>query len=167
MRLFVALDLPDPVRAALHEWAGSLRDPSLRLIAPENLHVTLLFLGEAEPVPLPRPGAAPQLVVARPRRTPRFLAVSLEDPTGRLGALQQAVVAAARREPEERPFWPHVTVARPRDRRARTARRDLPPPPALTFAGTALTLYRSRLGRGPGHTAVYEPVASAPFSTVL
>ena len=163
MRLFVALDLPEAVRGALHDWAASLGDPSLRLVAPESLHVTLLFLGEAEPVPLPDPGEAPRLSLARPRRTPRFLAVSLDDPSGRAAGLQRAVVAAAGREPEARPFWPHVTVARPRDRRGRPRRGALPPPPALEFSGEALTLYRSHLGRGP---ARYEAVASAPFSTL-
>jgi len=163
VRLFVALDLPAVARGALHDWAAALEDPSLRLIAPENLHVTLLFLGESEPVALPDPGSAPALSLASPRRTPRFLAVSLDDPPGRVGELQRAVVAAAGREPEARPFWPHVTVARPRDRRARPARHRLPPLPELAFAGTALTLYRSHLGRGP---ARYEALASVPFSTL-
>ena len=163
MRLFVALDLPEAVRGALHDWAVSLEDPALRLIAPESLHVTLLFLGESEPVALPPAGSAPSLRIARARRTPRFLAVSLDDPSGRAAELHRAVVAAAEREPEPRPFWPHVTVARPRDRRGRPRRAALPPPPALEFAGEALTLYRSHLGHGP---ARYEAVASAPFSTL-
>jgi 2'-5' RNA ligase len=160
VRLFVALDLPAPVRGELHEWAASLGDPSLRLIAPESLHVTLLFLGESEPVALPEPGPAPRLSVARPRRTPRFLAVSLDDPSGALATLHREVFAAAGREPEPRPFWPHVTVARAR---GRGPRGQLPPPPALEFSGTAVTLYRSRLGRGP---AAYEPLTSASFSTL-
>jgi RNA 2',3'-cyclic 3'-phosphodiesterase len=159
VRLFVALDLPAAVRGALHDWALSLEDPSLRLIAPESLHVTLLFLGESEPVALPDPGAAPPLSLAGPRRTPRFLAVSLADPSGRLAELQRAVFEAAGREPEARPFWPHVTVARTRERR----RGRLPSPPALEFSGAALTLYRSHLGRGP---ASYEAVTSVPFSTL-
>jgi len=163
VRLFVALDLPATVRGALHDWAAALEDPALRLIAPESLHVTLLFLGESEPVVLPAAGAAPSLRIARPRRTPRFLAVSLDDPSGRAGELQRAVVAAAGREPEARPFWPHVTVARPRDRHGRPPRGSLPAPPALSFSGTALTLYRSHLGRGP---ARYEALASVPFSTL-
>jgi RNA 2',3'-cyclic 3'-phosphodiesterase len=166
VRLFVALDLPAAVRGALHDWAASLEDPSLRLIAPENLHVTLLFLGESEPVALPAVAAAPRLAIARPRRTPRFLAVSLDDPSGRVSELQHAVVAAAGREPEARPFWPHVTVARPRDRRARPARRRLSPPPELEFAGTAVTLYRSHVNTSPGGAASYEALTSVPFSTL-
>jgi RNA 2',3'-cyclic 3'-phosphodiesterase len=166
VRLFVALDLPAAVRGALHAWAVSLDDPSLRVIAPESLHVTLLFLGESEPVALPEAGAAPALAVGRPRRTPRFLAVSLDDVSGRAAELQRAVVATAGREPETRPFWPHVTVARPRDGRGRAPRGPLPAPPALEFAGEALTLYRSHLGRGAGGAVSYEPVTSAPFSTL-
>jgi 2'-5' RNA ligase len=45
-RLFVALDLPDDVRAGLVAWQRTaLADPALRPVKPESLHVTLVFLG--------------------------------------------------------------------------------------------------------------------------
>jgi 2'-5' RNA ligase len=45
-RLFVALDLPDAVREGLVAWGErELRDPALRPVRPEALHVTLAFLG--------------------------------------------------------------------------------------------------------------------------
>jgi 2'-5' RNA ligase len=44
-RLFVALDLPDPVRAGLELWqARELEDEALRPVRPDALHVTLCFL---------------------------------------------------------------------------------------------------------------------------
>src|SRR4051812_37270019 len=44
-RLFVALDLPDDIRAAIADWQrGALGDPALRPMRPESLHVTLCFL---------------------------------------------------------------------------------------------------------------------------
>ena len=47
VRLFVALELPEPVRDALVAWrAAVLADvPALRAVARKSLHVTLCFLG--------------------------------------------------------------------------------------------------------------------------
>src|SRR5580704_16554134 len=48
MRLFVALEIPDDVRAALREFVQPLRAkwPRVRWSRPEGQHVTLKFLGE-------------------------------------------------------------------------------------------------------------------------
>jgi RNA 2',3'-cyclic 3'-phosphodiesterase len=47
VRLFVALDLPDAVRRALAEFIAKLKPKSrgARWIHPENLHITLKFIG--------------------------------------------------------------------------------------------------------------------------
>ena len=49
MRLFVALEIPGEVRENLAALIGELRPriPQARWIRPENLHVTLKFIGEA------------------------------------------------------------------------------------------------------------------------
>ncbi|OYT74157.1 MAG: RNA 2',3'-cyclic phosphodiesterase, partial [Armatimonadetes bacterium JP3_11] len=50
MRLFIAALIPDTVRVALARAQGALQqaasDRALRWVAPENYHITLLFLGE-------------------------------------------------------------------------------------------------------------------------
>src|SRR5882762_10705164 len=48
MRLFVALEIPSTVREHLAELVNSLRavSPRTRWVRPENLHVTLKFIGE-------------------------------------------------------------------------------------------------------------------------
>ena len=98
---------------------------------------------------------------------PRVLAVEVADGDGALGAMQAGVVAALADaigfRPEQRPYLPHVTVARvrahgrvARDRRVAVeaaTRRS-----AGTFAAPALTFMRSRLSP---HGARYEPVARA------
>jgi RNA 2',3'-cyclic 3'-phosphodiesterase len=170
-RLFIALDLPAPVVDALASWRDAALDGrrELRPVTPEALHVTLAFLGwreEAAIAPLgelvracARPVSELALGAALwlPRRHPRVLAVALEDPHGELLALQERLVGAlideGWYEPEARPFLPHVTVARVRGD-ARVTADLLATPPPLTFAGAALTLYRSRLeSRGARYEA--------------
>ena len=179
-RLFAAVELPAGVRAALAGWGERAVGgrAALRAVPPENLHVTLCFLGaraeaEAEaigelvrscadgPVAL---ALGPALWLA-PRR-PHVLTVAIEDPDGRLGALQAAVAAAlvagAGFAPEPRPFRPHVTVARVRGgARVRPGEVTLEDPPVLAFPAAAVTLFRSHLGRDG---ARYAAVARAPLA---
>lgn len=164
VRLFVAVDPPPEVRVALAAWAADAvgDDAAFRLVAPEALHLTLAFLGERPADDLRRLG--PELARALGRcdppreaqviaplwlapRRPHVLTVAVGDDSGRLVALQAAVVAACRAviawEPEDRPFRPHVTVARVR-RNTHVAPRELPPLPEAarqpwrTGAGVAL-----------------------------
>jgi RNA 2',3'-cyclic 3'-phosphodiesterase len=155
-RLFVALDLPESVRGALVAWQGeALRDPALRRIAPEALHVTLCFLAYHPEKEIgriadvvrgvePRPA---ELRLARdpvpvPRNRPRLFAVDAESE----GAVALQAELSDRLEserfykPEKRPFWSHVTVARvkpqkrtPSERRGRRRgspmRVETPPKP--------------------------------------
>ena len=179
MRLFAALDLPPPIRRELAAWARSTvgSDDRLRLVAEESLHVTLVFLGErqeAEPAanalaaalkPVP---ASPRLRVDGPLwlspRRPHVLTVGLDDPSGGLARIHAAVLEAMVREAGHeagaRAFRPHVTVARVG---GRIRPFELPAPAPLEFEPSAVTLYRSRLGRGP---ATYERVASVSLSTL-
>jgi 2'-5' RNA ligase len=176
-RLFAALDLPAPVRDALGAFGRAAADDdfALRAVRDDALHVTLAFLGHralddidpareavravADPV---RDLSLGDALWLAPRR-PHVLAVSVADPTGALLALQERVVAALVEavgfEPDHRRFRPHVTVARVRHG-ARPRRGGLPDPPSASFAGEALTLYRSWLGGGP---ARYEALERVPL----
>jgi 2'-5' RNA ligase len=171
-RLFAALDVPAPVRAALGAFgrAAAADDVALRPVREEALHVTLAFLGHrplddvepareavrasAEPVPELELG---DVLWLSPRR-PHVLTVEVLDPAGALARLQASVSGALADaigyEPESRPFRPHITVARVRHGAA-PRRGELPEAPSARFAGEALTLYRSVLGGGP---ARYEPL---------
>lgn len=174
-RLFVALELPASVRETLVVWrTGALGDArGLRLIGPEDLHVTLCFLGwqdadEIDSILAACAGSAAQpaagLRVDRaiwlPPRRPRVLAVELADASGTLSAVQadlsRALEAGGWYVPERRPFLAHVTVARvARDGRLRT--RELVSPPAVAFEGSRVTLFRSRLSAAG---ARYEPLGT-------
>ena len=175
MRLFLALDLPETTRAELLGWrqrALAGRD-DLRPLAPEALHVTLVFLGYLPEKKLEqtvtaafegiRDLSAPRLAVrdvrAVPPRDPRLFAFDLSDEGGDATTLQaaasQALAAARLCRPEKRPFWPHVTFAR-----VKRGQRRVPPVPGddlpqTPFAAAQVTLYRSHLSpRG----ARYEPL---------
>lgn len=178
VRLFVALDLPQSIADALVAWRAPLLRawPGLRPVGPASLHVTLAFLGwkpEAAIAPLGElveacatgVGGVAGLALGEPlwlpRRRPRVLAVAVEDRHGSLGALQERVVERLASEgwyePEARPYLPHVTVARSRDRAGLRLPRDAQPqaPTPLAFGGVAVTLYRSHLAR---QGARYEPL---------
>ncbi len=182
-RLFIALELPEELRARL----GQLRtaDPDLarelRWARGQGLHVTLKFLGNTAPerrdglveaLESLEPGPPFELacrglgIFGTPRR-PRVLWAGLEGDLAALSALQAKVerVCAALGWPEERrEFRPHVTLARPRSDDTFTASSSLETMLARyrdrLFAGfTAETVSLFRSQPGPGG-AIYTPVFS-------
>ncbi|HEX6390688.1 MAG TPA: hypothetical protein VFZ89_14610, partial [Solirubrobacteraceae bacterium] len=104
MRLFVACELPGELAASLAVWAARAtgRDPALRLLAIDQLHLTLAFLGAMSPAQIddleavmrealrdePWPSA---LRVGEPvwlaPRSPHVLAIEISDEDGALSAL--------------------------------------------------------------------------------
>jgi RNA 2',3'-cyclic 3'-phosphodiesterase len=176
LRLFVALELPAPVRAALVAFRDEAADPAVwRPLPLEALHLTLAFLGRrpasdvatVEGVLREAAGPAPRLALAGavllPPRRSRVLCAALSDPDGTLAELQSRVsgglAAAGVYVPEKRAFRAHTTVARlrPRERAPRSVEADLEP---LEFHGEALTLFVSRLHP---HGARYEPLVRVSF----
>jgi 2'-5' RNA ligase len=130
MRLFVALEIPSSVRENLAELLKSLRavSPKTRWVRPENLHLTLKFIGEVpdaklalirgalavmrsdQPVKLDFRGLGffpnekhPRVFWAGIEASPNLetLAVDIEKATETLGIPR-----------EQRPFSPHLTLAR-------------------------------------------------------
>jgi RNA 2',3'-cyclic 3'-phosphodiesterase len=169
-RLFVALDLPARARAAIGRWGEEeLKDPALRRVEEESLHVTLAFLGATpeeeidrlakilRQVDAPSPRMELRDPVPRPERgRPRLFALPVES-SGAVeiqASLAERLAAASFFKPEKRPFWPHVTVARVRSggRASRRPMRVAEPPGKLpcklreqVFDAVRLTLYRSEL----------------------
>lgn len=172
MRLFIAADLPELVRDGLGGYGVSLAAAGgWRAVAPENLHVTLIFLGERPDQDVATissilesgtahidPLALVDLVTLPPGR-PRVAAVEVDDPARSLSALRsrlgQALAASDLWRPERRRFRPHVTVAR----RTRGEIGEFPPPswPRHEFRAAGITLYRSHMAPGGSR---YERVAS-------
>ena len=182
LRLFVALELPAAVREPLIEWRertlGGMAEA--RLVAGGSLHVTLVFLGYQYERDVERiaelcfgqPAGGFELratgVQGVPRSRPRLYALALEDAGDALGAwqgeLSERLHAAGLYEPEKRPFWSHVTLARGKRNRSLPRLDDPPALPgelARAFVPERATLYRSTLTpRG----AVYDPLARMELS---
>ncbi|HLZ70138.1 MAG TPA: RNA 2',3'-cyclic phosphodiesterase [Dehalococcoidia bacterium] len=138
MRLFIAVFLPESWHTALAARQAELRARlgtaarALRWVRPEGSHLTLVFLGETEQVELAAIEAAMQTAAGATRpfalrlgtigtfggARPRVLHVGVDGETAALAALQGRLAAALQRV-EERPFSPHITLARvPRPDRA-------------------------------------------------
>jgi 2'-5' RNA ligase len=179
-RLFIALDLPQGVRAGIEAWgARSLIDPALRRVAPESLHITLAFLGfrpekeigDVAAVVGESVGPAPWIELGDPVQRPprgraRLYALPALSPGAETlqAALQENLVSARLYEAEKRSFWPHITLARvrPEGRGSRRPRLVEKPPEGLPaalsepFLGVRMTLYRSEL---QPQGARYTPLA--------
>lgn len=132
MRLFVALEVPEVVRREVARRVAGLRDrlPRARWVDSEVMHLTLLFLGQVEEAQVPALEGALAAAFAKhapmelrlagggtfpPRRPARVAWIGMEAPE-ELAALQADATAAATAsigfEPEDRPYHPHVTLAR-------------------------------------------------------
>ena len=127
-RLFIALSLPDEVRDRLSAISGGV--PGARWLEPENLHLTLRFLGEvdnglardiddalhqidAPPFELTLTGLG---VFTEGKRliTSIWAGVESNDTLKRLQAKVEQAAVRAGLPPERRKFKPHVTLARGR-----------------------------------------------------
>jgi RNA 2',3'-cyclic 3'-phosphodiesterase len=186
LRSFVAVLLPDRVRAGLAAVSAELRGQTrgLAWVPPDNLHLTLRFLGEIGPVALERvreavtaaAAAVPPFTVSLGGlggfpvgRAPRVLWASVVAGGERIEALVGELEAAlvARGIPGEgRAFHPHVTLARARDPRgARELVRVLGAGPAFGEVRVeALHLMRSELGpRGSRYSALTAAPLGGPL----
>jgi 2'-5' RNA ligase len=167
IRLFLALELPDDATDELARW-GRRHLAGGRVL--ESFHVTLAFIGSQPrssvgPIAeLLRRGAAAtdpfELEVLRYRETRSVGMLVLADPSGRATGLADRVQSGLELlgvyERERRPWLPHLTVLRFRERP-----RLSPPLPELgPFAPSGAAALLSRLHRSG---ARYEVLESCPL----
>ena len=167
LRLFLALQLPEPTLDVLAAWqAAHLRGG--RIVPREHLHVTLAFLGSRPAAELQQivgalrtavAGAAqPVFSPARWRETRSVGMVALEDAGGAAARLAERLhdrlegLGVYRRE--ARPWLPHVTVLRFRER----PRLDPPLPETGTFVPSGAAAYLSRLHPSGARYEVLERI---------
>ena len=165
VRLFVAVWPPPPIVEELRALARKDRR-GVRFVAPENWHVTLRFLGEADPGRVAAALDEATLPAARARLGPGVDLLAdraLVVPVDGVDELAAAVVRATADlgEPPRKRFVGHLTLAR-LGRRATT----LALPPALgalvdgEFEVTEVALVRSRLDPQGAH---YETLDTWPI----
>jgi 2'-5' RNA ligase len=163
IRLFLALEIPDDVASTLDAW-GSRHLAQARRV--DSFHVTVAFLG-MQPgsvvgtvADLMRREAAAtepfQLEVARYRETRSVGMLVLSDPSGRASDFASRVQARLEGiglyERERRPWLPHVTVARFRER----PRLEPPLPEMGAFAPSGVAALLSRLQRSGARYEVLQ-----------
>ncbi len=167
MRIFFALWPPPGTARALAQWAGEAQGlTGGKATAQANIHLTLAFLGNADPA---RALRAARRVEASAHRLPLEEARYWREnrivwagpkavPTGLNGLAEKLGIELYREEfmLERRPFAAHVTLIRG----ARPVR--LPPLPAtLDWPVNEFRLMRSSLSSAG---ASYEPLAFFPLS---
>ena len=168
LRLFLALRLPDDVLDEIEQWQDAhLRD--VRAVPREHLHITLAFLGHRPAGELEailgvlREAAAGageiRLAHAHYRETRSVGMLVLEDDGGRAallaGDVQERLERLGVYRREGRPWLPHLTVARWRER----PRLRLEPPRVRTFVPSDAAAYLSRLHPDGARYEVLESVA--------
>lgn len=179
VRAFFAIELNDAVREELAAVVDRLRGAKARAswTRPENLHVTMRFLGDVEPATLAALGERlartlselpPCTLHAREigafpnARKPRVIWCGLDGEIGALTELYAAIEAAcveAGLDAETRPFRPHITLGRVRDPgtadRLVQVMRRLKTLDGGELPVTAVTLFRSDLRKsGPEYRRI-------------
>jgi len=138
IRAFIAIELPGPVTAALLRLQNQLKKSvpihAVRWVAPQNIHLTLHFLGDIAAGDVDKISAGIEAVAAPAApfelsvgglgcfpnlHRPRVVWVGLPEKHAALAALHQnlgrQLQAAINFSPETRPFAPHLTLGRVSD----------------------------------------------------
>jgi 2'-5' RNA ligase len=183
VRTFIAIELPEEIKAAIAALQAELRRARAEVswTKPENLHLTLKFLGEIEeqrigqiesacietaaaaaPFTLSLTGAGVFPHASRPR----VLWVGLAGEVEKVKLLQSDLderLARAGFEREARAFQPHLTAGRiksPKGAPALVSRAQAYRLPALSFTVREVVVMRSQLHPAG---ARYTPLARAKF----
>jgi len=180
MRLFVAIELLDSARQSLTGVQEALRPkcPDVRWVRPEQLHLTVKYLGDVDD----RDAAGVSEAISRAGSASKSFAMSVgecgcfpewgsvrivwagvQEPSGLLASCVEATegelesVGFAR---EERSFSPHITIGRMREDRSRGGMRSLVEAfhhEAVKQSVSSLTLMASVLSpKGPTYSVVSQ-----------
>jgi 2'-5' RNA ligase len=175
-RVFAAVPLPHEIKLALVDRVNGLDIPG-KVVPPENWHITLRFLGSVDQVAYERFLAALAEVempmpfsirlaglggFPNPRKATVVWA-GVTDNSGFLGELNEITENAAQSAglgPEERPFHPHVTLARVRPEKDIT--QLVEQHVDLEWRADQLVIFRSILGQGGAKYEVLERFGFSP-----
>ena len=194
VRCFIAIELPDEVKAGLSQLQSQLKagkPTGIKWVDPYSIHLTLKFLGSVAVDRLDEitgaieeatQGTSPfhlevrELGVFPNLRRVQVVWVGVKGEVDKLGQLQQRIESNLARlgfAPESRPFTPHLTLARVRDRALPDERQRLGQliastrfEAAFTIEVDTISLMKSQLTR---EGAIYSQISSIglkkPLST--
>lgn len=175
IRAFIAVHLPDEVKGSLVEVAGALAGGiprgAVRWVRPEQMHLTLRFLGETDIEKLPVIQREMDEIAERcaplslrlhdlgcfpNHHRPRVIWVGLAGEVSRLVAMKSALdgcLTPLGWPPENKPFQAHLTLGRVKDERAVQGIAWTADVPRLEVPVVAIHLIESRLRPdGPVYT---------------
>ena len=192
VRSFIAIELPDEVKRGLTQWQARLKaggSPGVKWVDPDSIHLTLKFLGN---VAIDRTGEITRAIEAVVQGTPPFelkvkdigvfpnlrrvqvVWVGISGEVDKLAQLQQQIESNLARlgfAPETRPFTPHLTLARLRERASPDERQKFGQfiastrfEEAHTLKVEAISLMKSQLTR---EGAIYHRISSVELKKPL
>ena len=183
IRTFIAIKSPVLVRDRLGRLVNTMRsrwpERSVRWVAPENVHLTLRFLGNTAETQIAALSQGLETIAAGYQaftltlgksgtfpggRRAKVIWTGLTDERGSLGELQQKVEALVQQlgwEPEERVFRPHLTLGRVRQGIRAPTEIWLEHPPPVEFEVQEIELVSSHLKPGG---AEYRTLCRAALS---
>jgi len=193
LRAFVAIEIPNEIKKEIAGQTAGLQRAiaqSVRWVAPENLHLTLKFLGDISSTNL---GVLTQALETEASQQapfqitvgslgafpnmhrPRVIWIGLEAPPG-LGKLQHSIDAATNRlgySSDDKPFSGHLTIGRVRQQSSsaemaglRSALEKTKVGLMGTFSAKSVHLFRSDLQPdGPIYTCLFTAaLGGRPFT---
>jgi 2'-5' RNA ligase len=180
-RLFIALPLPEPHRTTLNQWCKIQQTKwnFKKWVYVEDYHLTLQFLGNCSSEQIEEICNKLQEIAKRQvpfslslsrfgifgrSEQPRILWVGVDGELEPLHKLQKSVVQAMQPlgfQPENRPFRPHITLARKcqMSNFPFTNLEEIPPIETHSWSVNELILYETKFGQEP----MYSPVARFSF----
>jgi len=166
MRIFIALDIPEQVRARLTEYMERARllAPEARWARVEGLHVTLKFIGHVDDAVVEKIKAELRSIKAAPFEV-KFTGVGFfpnpnagrvfwagvngSDSLPKLASTIDAVMEKLGIPRETKPYHPHLTLARTSSRPLRGLKPLLDEPPQFgTMTAREFFLYQSQPQKG-------------------
>ncbi|MEO0076828.1 MAG: RNA 2',3'-cyclic phosphodiesterase [candidate division WOR-3 bacterium] len=180
IRAFIAVEIPQKVRTEICQLIDRFAQTgqSVKWVKPENLHITLLFLGDIDQnflqqsieqltgiaksekgfkMSLKNFGAFPS------QRMPRVVWIGVDQGAQALIDLQAKIEAAFTTigyKPEERKFHPHLTIGRVRERMSNAEQVFNTRYQSEVFTINSLVLFKSTLTpQGP----IYEKIKEFYF----
>lgn len=167
MRIFIALDIPPEIRARMTEYMERARNlaPEARWARVEGLHVTLKFVGEARDALVQEMKTALSGIKATPfdvtfegagffpnAKAARVFWIGVQggEALPRLASAVDAALAKLGIAGEEKPYHPHLTLARASSHPLRELQPLLsePPPQFGTMTAREFFLYQSQPQKG-------------------